>query len=48
MKIVHVTSAHPWYATRQKCVHLANNGHDVDIVAIDVEANELRVFEKAV
>ena len=50
MKIVHVTSAHPWYATRifsKMCVHLANNGHDVDIVAIDVEANELRVFEKS-
>ena len=29
------------------CVHLANNGHDVDIVAIDAEANELRIFEKS-
>ena len=49
MKIVHYTSAHPWFATRifsKMCVHLGKLDHEILLVAVDPEASELHVFEQ--
>lgn len=42
-----MTSAHPWTSTRifsKMCVHLAKQGHDVLLVAVDPEGKHEQVF----
>ena len=49
MHIVHYTSAHPWTASRifsKMCVHLAEHGHKVELVAVDWSSKKRTIFRE--